>query len=406
MYEATLKQFYLFESLSDAELNELLQAASVLEYTPGTVIFREGDTSDHFIIVLDGSIEIVKSMGSEIERVIKITRKNDYLGEMSLISGDQNRTASARTPDGVRVLTLPVKDFEKLLRQNAGLSYEVMRVVIRRMRETENMTISDLKDKNSQLVQSMKELQEAHEQLIEKEKMEVELATARNIQESMLPNNLPQLPGWHLTAAWQPALAVSGDFYDVVPLPDGRIALIVGDVSDRGVHAALVMTVTISMLRAAAVTAASPGALLVQVNNLLCPQIPMGMFVTCHVSFLDPQTGHVEMASAGHCRPLLRHNQQVCEIQTKGMALGIFPEMPYPDFQAQIEPGDAYLVYSDGLNESHNPSGEMYGVEAIEAVMLHAGDNMLQDLLDHMHQFTGAELDRQDDVTLIGLLRR
>ena len=406
MYESILKQVYLFETLSDAELSELLQSATELEYAPGTVIFREGDASDHFIIVLDGSIEIVKSIDTEIERVIKVTRKHDYLGEMSLISGEQNRTASARTLEGVRVLTLPVKDFEKLLRHNASLSYEVMRVVIRRMRETENLNISDLKEKNRQLVLSLKELQEAQEQLIEKKKMEIELATARGIQESMLPSSLPELPGWHLTAHWQPALAVSGDFYDVVPLPDGRIALIVGDVSDKGVPAALVMTVTISMLRAAAVTAASPAALLFQVNNLLCPQIPMGMFVTCHVSFLDPQTGHIEMASAGHCRPLHRHNQTVCEIQTKGMALGIFSDVPYANFQAQLEAGDAYLVYSDGLNESHNPTGEMFGIPAIETVMVTAGDNMLHELINTLHQYTGADLDRQDDVTLIGLLRR
>lgn len=405
MYESFVKQFYLFESLSTEEITQLLQSAATREYAPGTVIFREGDTSDNFIIVLDGTIEIVKALDTEVERVIKITHKNDFLGEMSIISGEQNRTASARTSSGARVLTIPIKEFEMLIRRNAALSYELMRVVIQRMHQTENMTIADLKQKNSQLVQSLNELREAQAQLIEKEKMEVELATARGIQQSMLPDSLPELPGWSLTAHWKPALAVSGDFYDVAVLPNGRIALIVGDVSDKGVPAALVMTVTVSMLRAAALTAASPGALLEQANNLLCPQIPLGMFVTCHVSFLNPRTGQIEMASAGHCRPLLRHQGKVCEIHTQGMALGVFPDVPYPELQAQIEPGDALLLYSDGLNEAINPAGEMFGIPAVQAMLSAAGEPMLDEILRGLDNFTGPDLDRQDDVTLIGLLR-
>lgn len=406
MNESLIKQFFLFESLNAEEIKRLLMSAAVREYAPETIIFREGDASEHFLILLEGSIEIVKSMDTEIERTIKTAQQNDFLGEMSVISGEQNRTASARTRTGARVLTIPAKDFDALARHNSALSYALMGVLLRRMRETESITIQDLKEKNRQLVQSLKELQAAQVQLIEKGKMEVELATARQIQQSMLPNSLPNLPGWELAAHWQPALAVSGDFYDVVPLPDGRLALIVGDVSDKGVPAALLMTVTVSMLRAAAVSAPSPSALLTQVNNLLCPEIPMGMFVTCHVSFLNPVTGQVEMASAGHCRPLLRQSGEVTEIHTQGLALGIFEDIVYQTDHVQIEPGSALLLFSDGLNEAHNPDGEMFGLPAVQAVFAQAGNCLIDDILLGLQMFTGPGQDSEDDITLISLLRR
>ena len=126
---------------------------------------------------------------------------------------------------------------------------------------------------------------------------------ARLIQQTLLPQELPQVAGWFVDAYYQPARAVGGDFYDFIYFEDGRIAFIVADVTDKGVPAALVMATTRSILRAAAERLESPGAVLERTNNVLVPEIPPKMFVTCFMALLDPQTGHLRYANAGHDVP-------------------------------------------------------------------------------------------------------
>ncbi len=137
----------------------------------------------------------------------------------------------------------------------------------------------------------------------ERERLEQELRVARVIQETLLPKILPDLQGWRLEALWQPARAVSGDFYDYVTFPDGQLGVVVGDVTDKGVPAALVMATTRSIFRAALERFRSPGEILASVNDLLCPDIPQNMFVTCLYILLDPATGRLRFANAGHNPP-------------------------------------------------------------------------------------------------------
>jgi serine phosphatase RsbU (regulator of sigma subunit)/anti-sigma regulatory factor (Ser/Thr protein kinase) len=240
-----------------------------------------------------------------------------------------------------------------------------------------------------------------------RERLEQELRVARLIQETLLPKEVPELPGWELAVYWQPAQAVGGDFYDFLPLPDGRLVLIVADVTDKGVPAALVMATTRAILRGAARRLLSPGAALERSNELLHPEIPPNMFVTCLYAILDPTSGRLEYANAGHDLPYLRQHGHVAEMRATGMPLGLMPGMHYEEKAAIIAPGECILFYSDGLVEAHNPQREMFGFPHLrELVMSYSGNlDMIDYLLAELAKFTGPGWEQEDDVTLMSLRR-
>jgi serine phosphatase RsbU (regulator of sigma subunit)/anti-sigma regulatory factor (Ser/Thr protein kinase) len=240
-----------------------------------------------------------------------------------------------------------------------------------------------------------------------RERLDQELRVARLIQQTLLPRDLPALPGWQLAAYYQPARAVGGDFYDFLAFDDGRLGIVIGDVTDKGVPAALVMATTRSILRSAAQTMASPGAVLQRTNDLLHLDIPPKMFVTCLYAILDPSSGRLWYANAGHDLPYLRHMGDVSELRATGMPLGLMPGMQYEERETVLHPGDSVLFYSDGLVEAHNPEREMFGFPRMgQLVGTHAHDTPLIDfLLAQLASFTGADWEQEDDVTLVTLQR-
>ena len=217
---------------------------------------------------------------------------------------------------------------------------------------------------------------------------------ARVIQQTLLPQELPELQQWKVGALWQPARAVSGDFYDFIQFRDGRLAIIIADVTDKGVPAALVMATTRSILRAAAERLVSPGAVLERTNEVLCPDIPPKMFVTCLYALLDPATGYLCYANAGQNLPFVQRQGSVDELRATGMPLGLLPGMGYEEKETILHPGDRLLLYSDGLVEAHNRQREMFSTPRLRSLLAeHCGDADLVDyLMDQMHEFTGPDL--------------
>ena len=165
----------------------------------------------------------------------------------------------------------------------------------------------------------------------QRERIEQELKIAQIIQQQFLPKSLPDLPSWHVAAFYRPARTVGGDFYDFIPLPDGRVMFVVGDVTDKGIPAALVMASTHALLRDAAPRLISPGLVLGHVNDMLCVDIPAHMFVTCLALVLDPVSGQIEFANAGHDVPYVRTRHGVQELRARGMPLGLMPGMDYEE---------------------------------------------------------------------------
>lgn len=241
----------------------------------------------------------------------------------------------------------------------------------------------------------------------ERERIDQELRVARLIQQTLLPKEVPSLEGWTITVHYQPARAVGGDFYDFLYFPDGRVGLIIGDVTDKGVPAAMVMATTRTMLRAAAENLETPGQVLERVNDVLHPDIPPKMFVTCLYALLDPATGRMVYANAGHDLPYLRRASGVEELRATGMPLGLMPGMQYEEKEVQLEPGDRTLFYSDGLVEAHSPTRDMFGFPRLQSLLAThgAGANLIKFLLDQLAAFTGADWEQEDDVTFLVLER-
>jgi serine phosphatase RsbU (regulator of sigma subunit)/anti-sigma regulatory factor (Ser/Thr protein kinase) len=240
-----------------------------------------------------------------------------------------------------------------------------------------------------------------------RQRIEQELEVARLIQQNFLPRELPDLVGWQVAAYYRPAREVGGDFYDVIPLADGRVAFVVGDVTDKGVPAALVMAATRSVLRASVQRLIEPGAVLERVNDHLCPDMPAKMFVTCLYAVLDPHTGRFRFANAGHDLPYVKTAGGVVELRARGMPLGLMPGMAYEESEAVLEPGDCVLLHSDGIAEAHDPEREMFGFPRLKQTMAASagGQELIDRVITELERFTGPDAVQEDDITMVTLQR-
>jgi anti-sigma regulatory factor (Ser/Thr protein kinase) len=250
-------------------------------------------------------------------------------------------------------------------------------------------------------------VREQEAEVRQRERIEQELRVAQLIQQQFLPHELPDLEGWKLAAYYGPAREVGGDFYDFIKLPDDQIGIVVGDVTDKGVPAALVMATTHSILRAEAPRLVAPSAVLQRVNDLLVDEMPAHMFVTCLYAVLDPATGRLRYANAGHNVPYVSTEDGVTELRATGMPLGLLPDMDYEEKEATLAPGDTVLLHSDGLAEAHNSQREMFGFPQVAALTGEASDGeaLIDRLLKELQEFTGPGVDQEDDITLVTLGR-
>jgi serine phosphatase RsbU (regulator of sigma subunit) len=244
---------------------------------------------------------------------------------------------------------------------------------------------------------------------IERERIEQELQVARRIQQASLPKEVPEPEGWQITPYYQPAREVGGDFYDFHHLSEGRVGLVVGDATGKGVPAALVMSTTCGMLQSAAraLDSSSPGEVLAQVNETLFARIPSNMFVTCFYAILDPKSATLSYANAGHDLPYLWRGGDAKELRARGMPLGLMPGMSYEEKEIVLEPRDNVLLYSDGLVEAHDPKGEMVGFPRLRALVSEQGEEgSLGDLcLEKLYSFVGEGWEQEDDITFLTLRR-
>ncbi len=262
----------------------------------------------------------------------------------------------------------------------------------------------------SQVAPAMKVAQLVREQQAEakeRERIQQELQVAALIQQTLLPKELPAIPGWHVDAFYRPARAVGGDFYDFIDLDDGRLGVVIGDVTDKGVPAALVMATCRSMLRAAAQRHTSPSAVLADVNDALVPEIPPAMFVTCLYGIIDTGAGQIVFANAGHNLPYVRSADGVIELRATGMPLGLMPGMAYDEKRYEMASGEVMVLTSDGITEAHSQEGEMYGFSRLmgQVAQKPSDGDVVAALVADLERFTGDEAEQEDDITLVVVKR-
>jgi len=251
-------------------------------------------------------------------------------------------------------------------------------------------------------------VQDQQTQARENERIQHELRVAQLIQKTLLPKDLPALPGWKVNAYYQAARQVGGDFYDFIYLDDGRLGLVIGDVTDKGVPAALLMATTRSVLRAVAQRVVKPGQVLERVNEIIYQDIPPKMFVTCLYALLEPETGQLLYANAGHDLPYHRHQMGgVTELRATGMPLGLMPGMKYEEKETTLAHGEIILFHSDGIVEAHNSDRGMYGFPRLmKLVGEYDEDSSLKDVvLEDLAEFTGPGWEQEDDITMVTLQR-
>ena len=250
--------------------------------------------------------------------------------------------------------------------------------------------------------------QRLEQERVERERIEQELEVARSIQQASLPEEVPTLEGWQISPFYQPAREVGGDFYDFFELPDGRLGLVVGDATGKGVPAALVMASARSMLRAVArASEYSPGDVLGRVNDTLVTDMPPNMFVTCFYAILDPKSATLSYANAGHDLPYVHHGDGAEELRARGMPLGLMPGMSYEQKEVVLDAGVSVLLYSDGLVEAHDPKGEMFGFPRVRAQVAERGEerSLGEYLMEELYSFVGEGWEQEDDITLLTLRR-
>ena len=244
-----------------------------------------------------------------------------------------------------------------------------------------------------------------------RERLEQDLRVARSIQQASLPKEVPSLAYWQITPYYQPAREVGGDFYDLFKLEDGRLAVVVGDATGKGMPAALVVSATSSMLRAVAQAfhSSSPGEVLERVNESLFARIPPNMFVTCFYAILDNKSGSLRYANAGHDLPYLHRNGDAEELRARGMPLGLMAGMSYEEKEILLDAGERALFYSDGLVEAHDPKGEMFGFPRLRALIAQHGEeeerSLGELLMEELYSFVGEGWEQEDDITLLTLRR-
>ncbi len=247
-------------------------------------------------------------------------------------------------------------------------------------------------------------------EVLVRERLEREFQLALDIQKTFLPGQLPTMKGWELNALWRPAREVSGDFYDIIELSDGRLGIIIADVADKGMPAALFMTLIRTLARAAAREFDSPAQVLSRVNDLLIPDTKNGMFVTVAYLVLDTHNGTVHYANAGHNPPLLvcGEDRSFRRLTRTGMALGIVEGSPIEDNFLVIEPGDLMLLYTDGVTESFSPEEVMFGEASLIELVTHQNESSASQILDlilsTVTDFIGGT-NYSDDITMVAIRR-
>lgn len=402
-----LARIPLFSDLPENELESLIHTLKVVELQPRDILFREGEAGEHFYVIAGGELEILRAAGAPEELLLNVVGEGEYLGEMSLIMPGGQRTATVRARTPSTLLVMSRQEFDDLLTQYPLLAYSMVRVSSQRLDATNTATFRDLTEKNRQLQKAFDELKAAQEQIIEKERLERELQVAAEIQISILPDVLPVNPHFDFGARIDPARQVGGDFYDVFPVGENRIAVLIGDVADKGVPSAIFMARVHALIMAEADSLPTADGVLRKVNEHVTRLEKATQFVTALYGILDCATGDFDYARAGHEPPLLLTPEGVQRLpHGPGMALGIWENITLDVGRVHLAEGSSLLLFTDGMTDCRNPEGEAFGLERIQDAFLNLRDlpaqevcdRLLKTLLDYQQ---GASQD--DDVTLVAV---
>jgi serine phosphatase RsbU (regulator of sigma subunit) len=408
MYQSIIQRVPFFSRLSPDAIDAISTILREETIPAKAFLFREGEYGDKFYVILDGRIAIIKGMDTPTEQILRVASTGDFVGEISLFNRDGLRTASAWAEGEAHVLEMDRVTFEDLIQREPTIAYDMLALLGRRLNESHEKSIEELREKGQRLAEAYDELREAQAQIIEKGLLERELQQAYNLQQSILPRQLPQLDGYELGAMMIPARMVGGDFYDVIPLDDHRVGLAIGDVCGKGIPAAMFMSLVCSLLRVEARLRASPVKVLQQVNHHLLMMNGRGMFVTILYGVLDFRQHTFDYARAGHEPPLVwdRANQVRSSRMKRGQLLGLLDDPAIDHQKLKLAPGDSLLMFTDGVTEAQNGQSQFFGTAGLTnllpALAGLSASEVCQRVMDEIHVCCG-EVQKADDITMLAL---
>jgi phosphoserine phosphatase RsbU/P len=405
MPESAFLNVPLFRDIPRADMANIVSQLPVETFEPGAYLFRDGDPGDNLYVVREGELEVILAAESPDEMLLKVVGPGDYVGEMGLILSDGKRTATVRARTPAQTWVMNRDTFRRLLERWPIIAFAMVGTLSERLDATNSSTFRDLTEKNHALQRAYDELKAAQVQLVEKERLEKELRVAAEIQLSILPDILPVTGGFDFGARMLPARSVGGDFYDVFTLDDHRTGVVIGDVADKGVPAALFMARAHALIMAEADSSTSPGDVLRHTNGHITRLQKSVQFVTALYGTLDSMRSEFAYARAGHEPPLvLSPDGGVQRVpHAAGMSLGLWDEITLDERVVPLLPGSTLLLFTDGMTDCRDPQGIPFGLERIMTTLgglrgLSAQavcDRLMETLADYQK---GASQD--DDVTL------
>jgi len=408
MDEKAFLSIPFFRDVPAEELSSMVSSLPTASFEPGAYLFREGDVGEELYVVRDGELEVVLAPDTPDEMLLKVIRAGEYVGEMGLILEGGRRTAAVRSKTRSRTWVMSRNRFNGLLQRWPVIAYAMVNVLSERLDATNNASFRDLTQKNHALQRAYDELKAAQEQLIEKERLERELKVAADIQLSILPGVLPPARGYDFGARILPARSVGGDFYDVFTLSDDLTGVVIGDVADKGIPAALFMARAHALIMAEADSSMAPGEVLQFANGHITRLQRAAQFVTALFGIVDSRTREFKYARAGHEPPLVLHPEgRVDRVpHSPGMSLGLWEQITL-DLQAvQLPPESTLLLFTDGMTDCRDPNGVAFGLERISGALRGMLGLSAQDVCDRLLQTLQeyqAGSNQDDDVTLVAI---
>ena len=359
----------------DAQMLASLRAiAAPRTYPPDTQLTHQGETEHTFYVIEDGRVAVSRRLEDGTEQLLNVLGPRHIFGEMALLD-DSPRLATITTLTETRVLELTAEQFKQLLRQDPDLALHITRRILSNLRTIDQLAIHDLRTKNALLQEAYHSLKAAQAELVEKERLEREMELAAEMQRSLLPAVLPRYDDYFFAAYLAPARQVGGDLFGVQPLDDEHVALLIADVADKGMYAALLMAVTRTLFMQEAQRSLSPAEVTLAVHRGLMTVgggedgYSMDAFVTAFYGVLHRPSGCLTYVRAAQDRPLLLHpDQTLVSLPGDGRFLGMLPDLELHEEVVTLQPGDSLLLYSDGVTDAHNEADEGYGLERLKRV--------------------------------------
>ncbi|MFZ0547443.1 MAG: SpoIIE family protein phosphatase [Candidatus Promineifilaceae bacterium] len=397
----------VFRGLNEDGLDDLRQVAQMHTYPAQTILIRQGDMGSTLFVIVEGRVAVTQKLDDGQERLLGIRGPREFFGELSLLD-ETPRMASCVTLIETRVLEVTEETFDKVLENSPTVAYAIMRHVVEMLRENDRTSINGLVAKNKQLQEAYEELKMAQASIVEKERMERELEIAAEVQRSILPGKLPQYPDYHFSAFLQPARRVGGDLYNVIDLDKDHTGLLIADVADKSVQAALYMAVTTTLFQVESKHFLTPAKVAEAVHQgLMEISSEANIFVTAFYGVLHRPSGKLTYVLAGHERPfLLRGSEAVVTLSGEGRFLGMINPLVLHEYTVELNPGDKLLLYSDGAVDAENQEHEQLGYERLVALLEKNRtlpiDRLIAAMASEITAWSG-QMSAFDDLTLVGL---